>query len=87
MAYSILDDFGETAVDEVKVQVNIAASESSELKPFRVKFSTQDTPRFDLWKRIEILTDQWKELKDNCYDVGLEFMASPFSNAAVDLLE
>ena len=28
--------------------------------------------------------DEWKELKQHCDEVGLEFMSSPFSNAAVD---
>ena len=30
---------------------------------------------------------QWKEIKKHCDEVGLEFMSSPFSQAAVDLLE
>jgi N-acetylneuraminate synthase len=36
---------------------------------------------------MEFPLEQWKSLKQHCDDVGLEFMSSPFSNAAVDLLE
>jgi len=31
--------------------------------------------------------EQWIEIKNHCEEVGLEFMSSPFSQAAVDLLE
>ena len=36
---------------------------------------------------MEFSLDQWKEIKKHCDEVGLEFMSSPFSNLAVDLLE
>jgi N-acetylneuraminate synthase len=31
--------------------------------------------------------EEWKLLKNRCDEKGVEFLASPFSNAAVDLLE
>lgn len=86
-ALSYIDALAKTGVDAVKFQVHIAAAESSEFEPFRVKFSTRDKTRFDYWKRMEFSLEQWQELKDHCDDGGVEFMASPFSNAAVDLLE
>jgi len=36
---------------------------------------------------MEFTPDQWAGLKKHCEDKGLEFMSSPFSLAAVDLLE
>jgi N-acetylneuraminate synthase len=36
---------------------------------------------------MEFSKQQWIEIKQHCDEVGLEFMSSPFSNAAVDLLE
>jgi N-acetylneuraminate synthase len=87
IAHSYIDTLAKTGVDAVKFQVHIAEAESSIHEPFRVKFSTQDKTRFDYWKRMEFSLDQWQELKAHCDEVGVEFMASPFSNAAVDLLE
>ena len=87
IAHSYIDALTKTGVDAVKFQVHIAAAESSTHEPFRVKFSTQDNTRFDYWKRMEFSPEQWQELKTHCDEVGVEFMASPFSNAAVDLLE
>ncbi len=86
-ALSYIDALARTGVDAVKFQVHIAEAESSIHEPFRVKMVTQDKTRFDYWKRMEFTLQQWKELKKHCNEVGVEFLATPFSNAAVDLLE
>lgn len=87
MAHAYIDAAAKAGVDVVKFQTHIAEAESSLFEPFRVKFSKQDASRFDYWKRMEFTLEQWKGLKLHCDEVGVEFMSSPFSNAAVDLLE
>lgn len=87
LAYSYIDALAETGVDAVKFQTHIAESESSDFEPFRVDFSYEDKTRFEYWKRMEFSEEQWKGLKEYCEQMGVEFMSSPFSNAAVDLLE
>jgi len=87
MAHSYIDAIAKTGCTAIKFQTHIAEAESSIFEPFRVKFSNQDKTRYDYWKRMEFSLAQWKELKKHCDEVGLEFMSSPFSNAAVDLLE
>lgn len=49
--------------------------------------SSQDKTRFDYWKRMEFSKEDWQELKKHCDDLNIDFISSPFSNAAVDLLE
>lgn len=85
--HSYIDALAGTGVDAVKFQIHIAEAESSEQEPFRVRFSYEDDTRFDYWKRMSFRPDQWQEIKKHCEKCGLEFMASPFSQAAVDLLE
>ena len=87
MALAYIDALSECGVHAVKFQTHIADAESSPAEPFRVKFSKQDKTRFDYWKRMEFSEEQWRELKERCDQKGVEFMSSPFSNAAVDLLE
>ena len=87
IAHSYIDALASTGVDAVKFQTHIAEAESSALEPFRVRFSYEDISRYDYWKRMEFTEDQWKGLKDHCEKVGLEFISSPFSIAAADLLE
>jgi N-acetylneuraminate synthase len=87
MAHAYIDAVAKTGCSVIKFQTHIAEAESSIHEPFRVKFSKQDATRFEYWKRMEFTLEQWKGLKTHCDQVGIEFMSSPFSNAAVDLLE
>lgn len=86
MLHSYIDAIATTGVDAIKFQTHIAEAESSVYEPFRVKFSYEDKTRFDYWKRMSFSTKQWIEIKEHCEEVGLEFISSPFSQAAVDLL-
>ena len=85
--YAYIDALSKTGVDVIKFQMHIAEAESSIYEPFRVKFSKQDASRMDYWKRMEFTFEQWYGIKKHCEDLGMEFMASPFSNSAVELLE
>lgn len=87
MAHKYIEAVSKTKVDAIKFQTHIADAESSIHEPFRIQFSNRDKTRFDYWKRMEFSLAEWKEIKQHCDKVGLEFMSSPFSNAAVDLLE
>ena len=87
IAHSYIDTMAQAGVNAIKFQTHIAEAESSEFEPFRVKFSYEDNTRFDYWKRMEFSEDQWIGLKTHCDVVGIEFLSSPFSLAAIDLLE
>ena len=90
-SFGILESLTKTAclcgVDAVKFQMHIADAESSKYEPFRKKFSYVDKSRFDYWQRMELNVSQWKRLKKICEDHNVEFLATPFSIAAVKLLE
>lgn len=85
--HSLIDAVAATGVDAIKFQVHLADAESSALEPFRVRFSPVDASRYDYWKRMELPLAEWRRLKERCDALGVEFLATPFSNAAVDLLE
>jgi N,N'-diacetyllegionaminate synthase len=87
MVHSYIDALSTSGIDAIKFQMHIAEAESSLEEPFRIKFSYEDATRFDYWKRMSFTLQQWKEIKDHCDAVGLEFICSPFSNLAVDWLE
>ncbi|MDT0556041.1 N-acetylneuraminate synthase family protein [Patiriisocius hiemis] len=87
MLHAYIDALATTGVKAVKFQTHIAAAESSIHEPFRIKFSKQDATRFDYWKRMEFTQDQWNGIGAHCKEAGLTFISSPFSNAAVDVLE
>ncbi len=87
MAHAYVDAIARAGADAVKFQTHIAEAESSPQEPWRVKFSRQDTTRFDYWKRMEFTREQWLGLKEHVEEMGLVFLSSPFSPHAVDLLD
>lgn len=87
IAHSYIDALSATGVDAIKFQTHIAEAESSIYEPFRINFSYEDNLRFDYWKRMEFTFEQWIGLKKHCDECKVEFISSPFSIAAVDLLE
>ena len=87
MLYAYIGAIAKTGVNAVKFQTHIAQAESSEFEPFRVKFSTQDETRYAYWERMSFTPVQWKAIGAYTKSKGLEFISSPFSNAAVDVLE
>lgn len=87
IAYSFIDALADTGVDAIKFQIHIADAESSSYEKFRTNFSYEDESRFDYWKRMEFTKKQWSGIKQHCDKKGIEFMASPFSIKAFQLLE
>ncbi|MGM0635493.1 MAG: N-acetylneuraminate synthase family protein [Bacteroidota bacterium] len=87
MLYAYIDALAETGVNAVKFQTHVAHAESSIHEPFRVQFSKQDASRYDYWERMSFTPEQWKAIGNYTKSKGLDFISSPFSNAAVDILE
>jgi N,N'-diacetyllegionaminate synthase len=86
MAHAYIDSAAEAGVDAIKFQTHIAAAESTPAEPWRVKFSRQDATRYDYWKRMEFTEEQWHGLKKHADERRLQFLSSPFSDEAVELL-
>ena len=87
MLYSLLESASSIGVNAVKFQIHIADAESSKQEPFRVNFSYQDNTRYDYWKRMEFSEKDWYNVKKKCDELQVEFLATPFSLEAVNLLE
>jgi N-acetylneuraminate synthase len=87
IAHSFIDAVSKSGADVIKFQTHIAEAETTQHEPWRIKFSTQDGSRYDYWKRMEFSETQWVELKKHSNDVGLQFISSPFSLEAVELLK
>jgi N,N'-diacetyllegionaminate synthase len=85
-AHAYIDSISEAGGNAVKFQTHIADAESTIHEPWRIKFSKQDATRYDYWKRMEFTLEQWRELKAHCDENHIVFIASPFSNKAVELL-
>lgn len=85
--HSYIDALSKIGVNTVKFQMHIAEYESSVYEKFRKKFSYVDQTRFDYWKRMSFSFEQWEEIYLHCEENDIEFLCSPFSIKAIDLLE
>ncbi|MBA3471204.1 MAG: N-acetylneuraminate synthase family protein, partial [Herpetosiphonaceae bacterium] len=85
-AHAFVDAIANAGADAIKFQTHIAAAESTPSEPWRIKFSQQDTTRYEYWQRMEFTEDQWHGLKRHADERGLLFFSSPFSLEAVELL-
>lgn len=86
-AHAFVDAVAETGADAIKFQTHIAEEESTIYEPFRVKFSYEDDTRYDYWKRMEFTAEQWQGLYNHAKERGLDFLSSPFSEKALEILD
>ena len=85
--HSLIDAIAGAGAKIIKFQMHIAAAESSPHDEFRIQFSRVDATRRDYWRRMELSLDQWREVKLHCESLGCEFLCTPFSVQAVQVLE
>jgi N-acetylneuraminate synthase len=83
-AERLIDAAAEAGADAVKFQTHIAEAEMLPSTPTPPHF---DEPRFEFTKRMELSLDAHLRLKAYAEDRKLIFFSSPFSVAAVELLE
>jgi N-acetylneuraminate synthase len=86
-AHAFIDAIARAGADAVKFQTHIAAAESSSLEPWRVRFSMQDESRYDYWRRMQFTEEQWLGLHRHSQEAGLQFLSSPFSVEAAEMLK
>jgi N,N'-diacetyllegionaminate synthase len=84
-AQRLIDTAAEAGADVVKFQTHMAEAETLRNAPAPPYF--QGEPRFDYFERTSFTLEQWRQLKTHCDLKKIEFMSSPFSIEAVDLLE
>ena len=86
-AHAYIDAVAKAGADVVKFQTHIAAAESTPAEPWRIRFSPKDETRYEYWKRMEFSEAEWLGLRQHALEAGVEFLSSPFSMEAFELLE
>ena len=74
-----------SGADIVKFQMHIPEYETLKNAPSPKHFNSEN--RYSYFKRTSFNLNQWKAIKKTCERYKLEFLCSPFSLEAVDLLE
>ena len=84
-ACKLIESAAADGADVVKLQTHIADAESLADAPNPPYFSGED--RMQYFRRTGFSPEQWSELAATAARCGVEFLSSPFSLEAVDLLE
>jgi sialic acid synthase SpsE len=84
-ATKLIETAAACGCDGVKFQTHIAAAESLRNAPVPRYFT--DEGRYDYFERTSFTWEQWRQLKYYSDEQKIEFMSSPFSVEAVELLE
>jgi len=84
-AKAFIEAVGESGADAVKFQTHIAQEETLKTAPAPLYFTAE--PRYEYFERTAFGKKQLIKLKQHAESKGLIFISSPFSIAAIDLLE
>lgn len=84
-AKKLIEAAAVAGVDAVKFQTHLPAAETLRNAPAPPYF--QGEPRYEYFQRTGFSPDQWRQLKAHCDEHRVEFLSSPFSIEAVELLE
>ena len=86
LAHSFIDAAADAGADAIKFQTHIAEAESTLDEQWRIKFSYEDSTRYDYWKRISFSSEQWTQLCMHASDRKIIFLSTAFSVEAFELL-
>jgi len=84
-AQKLIELAAQCGADVIKFQTHIAAAETLPNAPMPPYFKGE--PRYEYFERTAFTREQWRRLKAYCDEKGIEFLSSPFSTQAVELLE
>jgi len=84
-ALKMIETAAMCGADAVKFQTHIPSAETLNNAPQPCYFNTE--PRFEYFARTGFSLQQWRDLKAKADGLNIDFLSSPFSEAAVELLE
>ena len=86
-AIKMIDASSKAGADAVKFQMHFAEYESSVHEKFRSGYKFKDKSRYDYWKRTAFTYSQWDLIRKHCLKKKIDFICSPFSTKAVEVLD
>lgn len=85
LAFKLIKKASECGADIIKFQMHLPEHESLIDAPSPSYFKSED--RYSYFKRTSFTESEWKKIKKYCESLGKEFLCSPFSLEAVDILK
>lgn len=86
IAMSMATKCKEIGLNAVKFQMHYPEYESTGMEIFRVTMFPQDSSRREYWTRTSFTKDEWIKLINHCREISIDFLCTPFSVQAAELL-
>jgi N,N'-diacetyllegionaminate synthase len=86
IALSMISMAADAGADIVKFQFHISEYESTLDEPFRDQTFIQDLSRKQYWERVSFSKDEWVKIFKHCEKNNIEFLCTPFSLEAAQIL-
>lgn len=90
LAYKLIDAAKECGVDCVKFQTfktEKLVTKTAKKANYQVENTKNNDSQFTMLKKLELSFEDFKNLKDYCDRIEIEFLSTPFDKDSVDLLE
>lgn len=90
LAYKLIDAARECGVDCVKFQTfktENLVTRTAKKADYQVENTKNNDSQFSMLKKLELSFEDFKNLKEYCDRIGIEFLSTPFDKDSVDLLE
>ena len=84
-ALKLIELAAQCGANAAKFQTHIPEAETLRDAPMPAYFKGE--PRYEYFQRTGFSLEQWRALKNKCDETKIEFLSSPFSIEAVELLE
>jgi N,N'-diacetyllegionaminate synthase len=89
LAFKLVDAAVEAGVDAVKFQTfksENLVSKHAQKSEYQKKNSELSESQFEMLKKLELKSDDFKKLNDYCKDKDIVFLSTPFDHSSIDLL-
>lgn len=88
LAHNFIDQAKKNGANAIKFQCHYADFESSKKDKFRVKPQYESYKnRYEYWKKMEFSEEDWSNLYKHSKDSKIDFICSPFSLHALNIIE
>ncbi len=90
MALRLVDVAAETGADAVKFQTFYAdelVSRTARKARYQIENTADDNSQFEMLKALELADEDYAALREHAERQGIDFLSTPFSERAADLLE
>lgn len=90
LAHQLVEEAKKCGCNCVKFQTfrtEQLVTKTAEKAEYQVKNTKNQDSQYDMLKKLELRMSDYKDLKQHCQEIGIDFLSTPFDETSVDMLE